>query len=404
MGKLLLVLLASVGGCGEPTPDSICHCSYDSGVDTGGGSLCSPLTQQGCNADEKCNWIFDQLQPTVGHIGCEFTGTVAVGAPCGARAVGPDPCVKGSECVSGECRQICDVHSGAPRCDADHACVSHRDYFSDGTTVVAGVCEPACNPLTQDLKIGTNRIACGSVNPALPDQGCYGFDEYSCSPTTPTVSTAVGVTLTDRQLPAGNYPNACAPGFMPFMVAATGSMTTLCNGLCAVLETDSTQPGNEVGDPTASAKRPTDAASAPGNGTCDAGKRGSIADGPETCRFLWIYNVDGAGMLKITEYTDTLGVCVARDQYQYDSNNDGMLTPSDKSLPACGTLPRRGPGTPGKFDDAADFFCQTLANSMFTASRPATGSTVYVGETGLESMRVMRDGPTPLVRHIFITD
>ncbi len=421
LGALFVGLMACGGGS-EKTKTVIIG-------DGGGGDTivgpCNPLTQTGCNAGEKCNWIYDQLMPTVvGHIGCEANGTVAAGGSCGARAIGPDTCVKGTECVSGECKQICDHQGGMPNCDADHACVRYQNLFVDGTTTIAGVCDPGCDPLTQDLKVGTNKTACGSPNPSLPASGCYGYEEYSCSGAAPTVTPAMAVTLTDRVAPAGDYLNACAPGFMPILISETGSMTGLCNGLCAALETDNTvaHAGNEVGDPTASAKNPTGAASAVGNATCQAGKRGSVADGPETCRFLWIYNVDTAGMLKITPYTDKMGVCFARNKYKYDSNGNGMTgdaggvgVPADKTIPSCAPvagqtppnlgLPPRSAATPGNFDDAADFGCQTAAHSMFSDKPLKKGDKIYVGEMGVEASSVHaynpNEGPVPAVRHAF---
>jgi hypothetical protein len=415
MKKLALgALIAGLAACGGGGSSTKVMLQPDSSVDGPGTGVCSPLTQMGCNTGEKCNWIYDQLMPTVvGHIGCEAVGTVAIGGACGNRAVGPDMCVKGAECVSGECKAICDHQGGDPMCDADHACVRYQNLFVDGTTTVAGVCDPGCDPLTQDLKVGTNKIACGSTMPTMPDKGCYGYDEYSCSGVAPTVSNAVAVTLTDRVAPAGDYLNACAPGFMPILISETGSMTGLCNGLCAALEVDNTaaHAGNELGDPTALAKTPTGAAAAAGNGTCAALKRGSVADGPETCRFLWIYNVDDAGMLNITDYTDKMGVCFARNKYKYDSNNDGTTgNAGDLSIPSCGTgggaagLPPRSTATAGKFDDAADFFCQKVANSMFSDKPLKKGDKVYVGETGVEAQgRVYNpnEGPVPSRRHVF---
>ena len=410
LGALIVGTLAACSDGKKPvvfTPDA------PGTTGDGGVGICSPLTQMGCNTGEKCNWIYDQLMPTVvGHIGCEPVGTIAIGGACGNRAVGPDTCVKGAECVSGECKAICDHQGGDPMCDSDHACVRYQNLFTDGTTTVAGVCDPGCDPLTQDLKVGTNKTACGSTMPTMPDKGCYGYDEYSCSGVAPTVSNAVAVTLTDRVAPAGDYLNACAPGFMPILISETGSMTGLCNGLCAALEVDNTaaHAGNELGDPTALAKNPTAAAPAAGNGTCGAQKRGSVTDGPETCRFLWIYNVDDAGMLNITDYTDKMGVCFARNKYKYDSNNDGMLSAADMNTPACGTvggapgLPPRSAATAGKYDDAADFFCQKVANSMFSDKPLKKGDKVYVGETGLEAQgRVYNpnEGPVPARRHVF---
>ncbi|MBL0215756.1 MAG: hypothetical protein IPQ07_17985 [Myxococcales bacterium] len=181
-------------------------------------------------------------------------------------------------------------------------------------------------------------------------------------------------------------------------------MTRLCSGLCAAVEVDNTKPQAavlELGDPTASAKQPTEATSQVGNATCAPGKRGSVTSGPETCRFLWIYNVDDAGMLAITDYTDTLGVCFARDRYKYDSDGDGALTAADLSTPACATLPPRSAATPGKYDDAADFFCQTVAHSMFSARAIKAGDRIDVREFGLNSARAVNDGGTPVLRHLF---
>jgi hypothetical protein len=39
---------------------------------------------------------------------------------------------------------------------------------------------------------------------------------------------------------------------------------------------------------------------------------------------------------------------------------------------------------------------------MFTASRPGPGTTIHVGKTGLDDIKVMRDGP-PLLRHVYVT-
>ncbi len=410
MKKLALgALFAGLMACGGGSDKTKVIIPDGGGGDAGPG-VCNPLTQTGCNAGEKCNWIYDQIMPTVvGHVGCEANGTVAVGGTCGNRAIGPDTCVKGSECVSGECKQICDHQGGMPTCDADHACVRYQNLFVDGTTTIAGVCDPGCDPLTQDLKVGTNKVACGSPMPALPSMGCYGYEEYSCSGAAPTVTPAVAVTLTDRVAPAGAYLNACAPGYMGILISETGSMTGLCNGLCAALEVDNTalHSGNELGSTAAEAKLPTKAAKAPGDATCAANKKGS--EGNTTCRYLWPFNVDSAMMLKITPYTDTMGVCFARSHYKYDSNGDGMVTAADKNIPACAGLPPRTPTSKLKDDDAADFGCQKVANSMpntpFKNDGLKVGDKVYVGEIGIEASNLSaynsNEGPVPFNRHLF---
>lgn len=403
----LLAGLAACGGGGNNSTSNTIIVNDANGGDTGPGQ-CNPLMQTGCNAGEKCNWIYDQLMPTiVGHIGCEPEGQTAIGGDCGARAIGPDSCVKGAECVSGECKQICDNQGGTPMCDADHACVQYQNTFTDGTTTVAGVCDPGCDPLTQKLKIG-DKEACGSADPTKPTKGCYGYDEYSCSGTAPTVSIDMAVTLTDRVAPAGDYLNSCAPGFMPILISETGSTTGLCNGLCAALESDATLPqANEIGDATALAKNPTAMTSAPGNAVCSATKRGSAVDGPETCRFLWVYNIDDANMLAITPYTDIMGVCIARNKYKYDSNDDGMLDNNDMNTPECHSLPRHVNGDTMPHNDAGDFFCEKFDNDQFTpgAHKSKVGDKVYVGEMGIEasSIRALdpKQGPVPMRRHVY---
>lgn len=415
MKKLALgALFAGLAACGGGSSKTTVSLVDSAGGDGSGSSgVCNPLAQTGCNAGEKCNWIYDQLMPTVvGHIGCEAAGTVAIGGACGARAVGPDTCVKGAECVSGECKQICDHQGGDPKCDADHACVRYQNLFTDGTNTVAGVCDPGCDPLTQDLKVGTMKTACGSPDPTMPVKGCYGYGEYSCSGTAPTVPIAMAVTLTDRVAPAGDYLNACAPGFMPLLISETGSMTGLCNGLCAAQEVYDSTPGvaggevgNETGDPAASAKNPTGAMSAPGNAVCAQGKRGSATDGPETCRFLWPYvDVDDAGMFTMTEWSDKLGVCFARSKYKYDSNGNGMLDANDMTQPACNTLKKHVAGDMVDNDDNADFGCATAANSQFAGKTLKKGDKMYVGEAGISAgINVYRptEGGVQMTRHVF---
>ena len=90
-------------------------------------------------------------QNTVGHIGCDLTGTVPLGGACDQPALGPHPCGKGAECVAGTASEICDHRGRTPSCDTDHACISGPGCSIDETTTIAGFCEPACDPLTCSL-------------------------------------------------------------------------------------------------------------------------------------------------------------------------------------------------------------------------------------------------------------
>ena len=88
-------------------------------------------------------------------------------------------------------------------------------------------------------------------------------------------------------------------------------------------------------------------------------KKGSEAQ--QDCVFLWTFLTTAPGVPGTSQYNETLGVCFGYTHFKFDSNND--MVP-DTTFPACETLPPRSAGTPGTFDDAADFGCQKIANSM----------------------------------------
>ncbi|HEY4183261.1 MAG TPA: hypothetical protein VGM90_40840 [Kofleriaceae bacterium] len=332
---------------------------------------CNPLAQTGCNAGEKCTWIEDQDNPPVGHIGCAVVGSVPLGGACAdsMSSVGDD-CVKGSYCLNGTCKQVCDLGGAAPSCGSQGVCQEYSGLFDSSGSAYAGVCELSCDPLTQ--RVGTTE-ACGSPTPSTPTKGCYGYGEFSCAPV-----PANTLTRTDRQAPSTNasgnpYLNGCAPGFIPFFYDQTGSTVTLCSGTCAALEIDNTaaHSGNQLGSATALGKLPTGSTAVAGNSTCATGKKGSLPS--STCVFMWTYVEDDNGDLPaaFTPWADKLGVCMAISQFKYDANGDGT---AETPYPACATLPPRSAATPGDFDDAADFGCQLLSHSQLVGNarvRPA---------------------------------
>jgi len=129
----------------------ICAC-VDSNIDTALPAYCSPLTQSGCSAAEKCAWIWDQLPPLgqttpvpIGHIGCSSAGTLPLGADCGASMLGGDSCLAGLACHDGHCKKICDPYGAAPGalCDVGEVCSQYANYFAQSGTIIAGVCEPS---------------------------------------------------------------------------------------------------------------------------------------------------------------------------------------------------------------------------------------------------------------------
>jgi len=407
----MVVLAGCGGGSGAlpdatPVPDAPADAPFvtlvDAPVDAPLGGPCNALTQAGCSVGQKCTWIRDQDNPPLGHVGCAVDpGAIglAIGAACATPPAGPqgyDSCVRGSVCVGGVCKQICDNQGGDPMCDQNHACQRYAGLFEAGGVTVAGVCDPGCDPLTQSLLVGPSLLACGSTTASMPTRGCYGYDSYSCAPAGMTVYT-----LTDRMPPRTNasgnpYLNGCAPGFIPFFYAATGSTMTLCTGYCAALEIDNTpaHAGNTKGDPNALAKLPTAPAPLAGDGTCDIGKKGSHAS--STCKFIWPYLTDATtGMLPARfangPLLDTLGVCQAIAFFSYDSDND--MTP-DMPFPDCSTLPPHVPGDLVLNDDAADWGCQKYSSSQFTS-----GSKLR--NPALDDIRIGGGSPVPMLRHTF---
>lgn len=368
--------------------------------------VCNPLTQTGCSAGEKCTWWNDQENPPIGHVGCAPDGTLAIGAACTdpvAGAMGYDTCVKGSVCLGGECKQICDQQGGTPACDSNHSCTRYADFFEVGGTAVAGVCDPACDPLTQELKVGTSTAACGSVDPTMPSAGCYGYDDYSCAPAGMTTWT-----LTDRQPPRTNsagqaYLNGCAPGFLPFFFETTGSNVTLCSGLCAAVEVTSATANAATlvkGDAAALGKLPTTPAAIAGDATCNVGKKGSEAT--SECRFIWPYVGDEAtgALLPAFEanYADKLGVCMAIGQFNYDQ--DMMPATPAVPYPSCKDLPPPSATTTLDYDDADDWGCRKYSTTAAASMFAPNGKRSFA--PAMDDVRMAaKDAPLELVRHSF---
>lgn len=394
--------------------------------------VCNPIMQTGCADGQKCNWIYDQVetdanpdQVRVGHIGCEPIPASPVGLdqkcsndPDGSPPVGADPCGKGQECVSGYCRTICDNQAAgnvAGTCDGDHACVNYQTLFVSGSATVAGVCNVLCDPWTQKAKIGANADACGSPSLTAPTRGCYGVEKFSCSRVAPfdaanhKLPNSEALKLTDRATPAGNYSNACAPGYMGILRSEAGSMTAVCAGLCAALESDVTQPdvARLKGDGTVLAKYPTAAQPAAGEATCASGKRGSANS---VCKFLWPFRVNETTFeVAMTDTIDTMGVCFSPQYYTWDSNHDGTtvqmlggLDDNQSTAPACNTLPKRTAATNASYDDAMDFLCQKIPPAFKGNKKSGTINVRKLMEGTVLPFTLIDDGsPLPMVRHQF---
>src|SRR3954467_9138582 len=166
MQKLALgAFFALLVACGNSS-DTKVHIVTDSGSD-GSDQTCNPLAQTGCNAGEKCTWVYDLVSADglqiLGHVGCAPEGDKAVGAQCTRNAAGAqgwDDCTKTGFCKAkrelvgpggqGVCEQICDNNGGDPMCGSGASCVAYHNVFEVSTMNVAGVCDVKCDPFADN--------------------------------------------------------------------------------------------------------------------------------------------------------------------------------------------------------------------------------------------------------------
>jgi hypothetical protein len=370
--RRVLVCLALVA-CGDDgggvivndsgTPDEFVACPRNR---TG---VCNPLTQAGCPAGEKCTWILNALEPQyVGHIGCVPDGTAAVGEACRygpPGCDGYDNCREGAVCSDfqggeGICKQICDQQGGFPECDAQHTCVVYSGLFTTGETTpaAAGVCDLACNPLTDNDFDGSGTAstkttsACGSD----PTIGCYGYPSFGTYPQTtwsctseanPTLALRHRAPCTQANGCAAPTPfvNSCSQGYLPLLFETTNSSTVICVAMCkpknCYAGNCGTNNDNRLGEAPHRCTTPDRA------GTFDT------SPGGEHCRYLWSFEIDQQGSYLPSPTSNAVGFCFDHSKYLYDTNSDNV---PDTVLPACASLPD-GFATSSPYDGAADLGC-----------------------------------------------
>ena len=399
------------GGAGKPQ-------LLDASVDA--QFACDPVKQTGCQTGEKCTWIVDidgtATMTEIGHLGCVAVGASPTqdGAACTDAAAGTnggaDTCAAGDLCISSKCKPICDPqvtgNTATGACLPNFACSTYAGVFVSGANAIAGVCDPACDPLTQQLKAGTTGIdACGSVDPTKPSASCvFGPDAatWACAPTGPSLYGN-----TDRQAPLTNpagqpYPNGCAPGFVPLSFDdGSGAIKFECTGTCAPLKTDvdivmsdPSHAKDNQGDPAALAKLPTDAAPQAGNAVCAPGKKGSAVSSTfgEDCRFYWwvLFGPDPT-MAEPTPYNDTVGFCFAYEKFNVPMSNPPVPQKSCAELEP-----------PAKADPKDPFTSAAMQGCYPTmAAQAALQQTPRPNARHSAPLFRLANGPVPLARYIF---
>jgi hypothetical protein len=403
-GALLVGLLAACGGGGDGNKKVVVP--DGSTVDT--LDVCNPLTQAGCAAGEKCTWMLDALMPQyVGHIGCAPDGAAAVGDSCtyGAPgAAGYDNCKKGSVCGNyrggtGVCKAICDQQGGQPACDAQHVCVTYSGLFSTGDTTppAGGVCDLACDPLTDNDFDGAaaastkTTMTCGTA----AGVGCYGYPSFGTPPATgwsctndinamesqPTgLRHRVQCTETNNCADPGPtiYVNSCNQGYLPLLRESTTVSTAICTALCrpqtCYMGNCGTANINRIGVSNATEKNGCKSVDRVGsfqtNSTDTIGTT-VYETGGEHCRYIWSFEIDDQMNFLRSPTSDTVGFCFDHDKYEYDSNADNM---ADSKYPNCGFLIKGSSNTtdatkPYEYFGAADLGCVSSTDAGLVSGK-----------------------------------
>ncbi|MEZ4367305.1 MAG: hypothetical protein R2939_13620 [Kofleriaceae bacterium] len=327
-------------------------CGDDGGIipiDAAGGSdappaACNVNTQAGCAAGEKCTWIRVTATPAaqLGVIGCVPDGNVPVDGDCqwgaSGQTTGYDNCFAGAYCsasseqdqAQGTCTDTCSLLDLASNpCDANFVCSRYvNTYANEGDDPPAGLCNPACDPLTQKVKTGDDTADTYCLAP-LSDNGtpadttddfqirqCVGFpagdgaeSEFSCAGT-------INPTWTHRaNTDDPQFINSCAPRSLPLLIESdTNPNEGACISLCRPAE-------NYMGSAT----------TLQGVSPYALDDLGVIGT-DEECRYWWLLEGD-----TVSEYSDTLGFAYnVAGLYNWD-DDDNPAT-AEVPLPSCATL------------------------------------------------------------------
>ncbi len=369
-GALFVGLMAACGGGSNSKKITF----TDGGGSADSMDVCNPIMQTGCTSGQKCTWIVDQTTPSfIGHVGCApvmaiapDTAPAADGAACQrnpAGATGWDDCVAGDYCQAattveqsggaGICKKICDLNS-ATSCGSAASCQGYNNLFSSdpATPPTAGVCDPTCNPFTDNNYLGSNGTKTGTT--CSKTKGCYGVPTFFSSSTSPLVFTCsdeVNPTRVHRaqctptkqtgdqygclETISGKnyfYPNSCAQGYQPLITDTEGGSTLLCVAMCHAQDCyagTGNCPNGHIGiAPNRCAT--TDIQIDPVNYPAFDGSAGG-----EACNYIWNLEINMSGTFVRSNFSDSLGLCVERDKYII---GDGM-TVGSATLEPCESEP-----------------------------------------------------------------
>jgi len=245
-----VLCLIVLGACqGGDEGNEICFCGGDAGLPTDASEqeLCDPLSQDGCEAGEKCAQIVASDDPFLARTACVPEGTVPLGGAClrgdATFPGGYSDCISGTECVSGTCRAICTFEPDRCRSAKEpfgsgEQCAAFRGYFGD--TADVGMCVNACDPSNESQLDGE-----------LVNANCDDGDVCTlngCAAALPEAQE--GTQNRDCYGPGlgGCFTNGCAPGFTPLLPNSPDDSTGfLCTRFCSPVNSHSSAIGAVAG-------------------------------------------------------------------------------------------------------------------------------------------------------------
>lgn len=254
MKKLIISALCAVafGACGGGGNKDISI--TDSGPEIDGNVTppgCNPVTQAGCEADEKCAQLVESgpteanpEAPFLAKTACVPNGTVPEGGACTrgepGATTGFDDCVGSYSCISGVCSPICNVGppdscrvDGQPATEGSY-CTLFSDLFDD--IDLTGICVPGCNPV--DDTLGDDGFI--TNNDCAAAEGCYLNATRGIAACT-NVAGGSEENAQNSICAASDgqcYLNACASGFLPLLPdAPVDADNSTCARYCSPVDT-----------------------------------------------------------------------------------------------------------------------------------------------------------------------
>lgn len=182
---------------------------------------CDALTNEGCEAGEKCTFVYVDPEQAFGRSACvPDDGMLEIGDDCELSALGvADGCRAGSMCLRGKCTEICSVDpDDLSECSPGTVCGRFSSIFNDQVNENIGLCSPTCNAVFQSCED--------------PEQGCFLLDTTGLASCTRVPQEASTRFQDDECYGPGAglcYRNGCARGFDTW---GTG----LCMQFCQPME------------------------------------------------------------------------------------------------------------------------------------------------------------------------